>query len=106
MIAKSGQSIGEYTLENLELEYEMVENQDLTSSVISGYETGRSPSYKNVTLMKTTEWNKDSTTVNETMNLPRKSIKAIMLLFRNKTITDSEQFVYPNKVNGLNLGES
>ena len=95
MIAQSGQSVGGYTLENLELEYEL-ENQDLTSNVVSEYETGRSLSYEHVTLMKTTEWNKDSTTVNETMNLPRKSIKAIMLLFRNKTITDSEQFVYPN----------
>ena len=96
MIAQFGQSVGGYTLENLELKYEMVENQDLGSDVMSGYETGRSLSYEHVTLMKTTEWDKDSTTVNETINLPRKSMKEIVLYFRNKTITDSEQFVYPN----------
>ena len=86
MIAQFGESVGGYTLEN----------QDLANNVMSGYETGRSLSYEHVTLMKTTECNKDSTTVNETMNLPRKSVKAIVLLFRNKTVTDSEQFVYPN----------
>ena len=91
MAAQSGESVGGYTLENLELEYETVENQDIATEVMSGYETGRSLSYEHVTLMKTTEWNKDSTTVNETINLPRKSMKAIVLLFRNKTVTDSEQ---------------
>ena len=40
MVAQSCQSIGGYTLENLELEYETVENQDMVSEVISGYESG------------------------------------------------------------------
>ena len=42
MVAQSGQSVGGYTLENLELEYETVENQELVSDVISGYEVGQS----------------------------------------------------------------
>ena len=46
MAAQSGQSVGGYTLENIELEYETVENQDLVSDVISGYEAGRSLSYE------------------------------------------------------------
>ena len=40
MVAQSGQSVGGYTLKNLELEYETVENQDLASQVISGYVAG------------------------------------------------------------------
>ena len=96
MVAQSGESVGGYTLENLELEYETVQKQDLASDVMSGYETGRSLSYEHVTLMKTVEWSKDSTTMNETINLPRKNMKAVVLLFRNKTITDSEEYVYPN----------
>ena len=96
MAAQSGQSVGGYTLENIELEYETVENQDLVSDVISGYEAGRSLSYEHATLMKTTEWNKDSTLINDTINLPRKSMKAVVLLFRKKTVTDSKEYVYPN----------
>ena len=96
MVARSGSSVGGYTLENLEMEYESVVNHDLAMEVLRGYEAGQSLAYEHVTLMKTTEWNKDSTTVNETINLPRKSMRATVLLFRNKNVTDSEQFVYPN----------
>ena len=46
--------------------------------------------------MKKTEWSKDSTIINETINVPRRSMKAIVMLFTNKTKTDSEEFVYPN----------
>ena len=46
--------------------------------------------------MKKTEWSKDSTIFNETINVPRKSMKAIVMLFTNKTKTDSEEYVYPN----------
>jgi hypothetical protein len=46
--------------------------------------------------MKKTEWSKDSTTINETINAPRRSTKAIVMLFTNKTKTDSEEYIYPN----------
>ena len=96
MVAQSGQSKGKYSLENLELEYETIENLDLANEILSNYSTGRSLSYNYVTLMKTTEWDKDTTLHNETINIPRKSMKAVVMLFRNKTITNSEEFVYPN----------
>ena len=96
MVAQSGSSVSNYTLENLELEYETIENLDLTNDILSNYSSGRSLSYNYVTLMKTEEWDKDATLHNININIPRKSMKAIVLLFRNKTLTDSEQFVYPN----------
>ena len=96
MVAQSGSSVGGYNLENLELEYETVENQDLVSEVMSGHEAGRFLSYEHATLMKTTEWDKSSTLINETINLPRKSMKVVIMLFRNKTITNSEEYVYLN----------
>ena len=99
MVAQSGSSVGGYTLENLELEYETIENEKLVSDVLSNYTTGRSLSYNHVTLMKTVEWDKDATLHNETINIPRKSMRAVVMLFRNKTITDSEQFIYPNITN-------
>ena len=84
-------------LENLELEYETIANQDMASEVCGVYSAGRSLSYEHATLMKTSEWDKAVTLVNENINLPRKSMKAIVLLFTKKTgRVGSEEYVYPN----------
>ena len=85
-----------YSLENIELEYETIENQELANEATEIYETGKSLDFDHVTLMKTTEWDKDSTLVNETINLPRRSMKAVVLLFKSKTPAGSEEYVYPN----------
>ena len=45
MVAQSGESVGGYTLENLELEYETIENLDLAEEVLSKYSEGRSLSF-------------------------------------------------------------
>ena len=96
MTAQGGQKVEGYKLENLELEYETIENDVLASEVSSMYTTRRSLSYKHVTLMRTSNWDKDLTIVNENINIPRKSMSAIVLLFTNKVRTDSEQYLYPN----------
>ncbi|CAB3982129.1 Hypothetical predicted protein [Paramuricea clavata] len=101
MTAQGGERVDGYKLDNLELEYESVENDTLASEVSSMYSTGRSLSYKHVTLMRTSNWNKDLTIVNENINISRKSMSAIVLLFTNRVRTDSEEYIYPNidKVN-------
>ena len=101
MTAQRGENKGNYKLDNLELEYETIENDSLASEVSGLYSSGRSLSYKHVTLMRTSNWDKDLTIVNENINIPRKSMSAIVLLFTNRVRTDSEEYVYPNidKVN-------
>ncbi|CAB4002825.1 Hypothetical predicted protein [Paramuricea clavata] len=101
MTAQGGEAKGNYKLDNLELEYETIENDALASEVSRMYSTGRSLSYKHVTLMRTSNWDKDLTIVNENINIPRKSMSAIVLLFTTTIINDSEQYIYPNidKVN-------
>ncbi|CAB4040770.1 Hypothetical predicted protein [Paramuricea clavata] len=101
MTAQGGEAKGNYKLDNLELEYETIENDALASEVSRMYSTGRSLSYKHVTLMRTSNWDKDLTIVNENINIPRKSMSAIVLLFTNRVRTDSEEYIYPNidKVN-------
>ena len=96
MKAQSGEAVEGYSLENLELEYETIENQELANEATEIYETGKSLDFDHVTLMKTTEWDKDSTLINETINLPRRSMKAVVLLFKSKTPTESEEYLYPN----------
>jgi hypothetical protein len=96
MVAQSGQEVEGYTLKNIHLEYETIENEELAKRVNEGYETGRSLSYEHATLLKTTVWTKGITRFNETINVPRVSMRAVVLLFRNKTVTDSEEYVFPN----------
>ena len=93
-VAQSGQTLGSYSLENLELEYETIENQDVANSVSSVYGSGRSLSYEHLTLMKTTVLAASSTLVNENVNIPRRSMRAVVLLFTNTTRKDSEEFLY------------
>lgn len=46
--------------------------------------------------MRNEEWDKDVSIVNENINVPRKSMKVVVLLFTNTTRTDSEEYVHPN----------
>lgn len=82
---QTGSSVGTYTLENLELEYETIQDQDTATEVSQTYSIGRSLSYEHATLMKVSEWSKALILVNENVNLPRRSMKAIALLFTKRT---------------------
>ena len=99
--AQGGEDKGNYRLDNLELEYETIENDRLASEITGQYSSGRSLSYKHITLMRSCNWGRDSTIINENINIPRKSMSAIILLFTNGTRGHSEEYVYPNidKVN-------
>jgi hypothetical protein len=96
MVAQSSESVEGYTLENIELEYESIDNAHLARKSEGLYGAGQELSFEHITLMKKSEWAKDTTIINETINLPRKSMKAIVMLFTKKTKKDSEEYVYPN----------
>ena len=96
-VAQNSSTVGTYSLGNLELEYETIENDGLPSEVSSSYGVGRSLAYKHRTLMKTTVWDKATVLVNENVNFPRKSMRAIVYLFSKTTSpTDSEEYLFPN----------
>ena len=96
MVAQNNETIGKHSLENIKLE--TIENQDLANQVSSLYNS-RSLSYEHITLMKTVLWGKNSTLMNENINIPCKSMQSILLLFTNTTIADSEEYIYPNITN-------
>ncbi|CAB4037264.1 Hypothetical predicted protein [Paramuricea clavata] len=96
MVAQANEKVEGYTLKNIHLEYETIENEELAKRVNEGYETGRSLSYEHTTLLKTTVWLKNATRFNETIDVPRVSMMAVVLLFRKRTITDSEEYVFPS----------
>ena len=51
--------------------------------------------YDYTTLLKTLPWNKSSTREVIDVKIPRKSMKAVVLLFTKKDAGDSEEFVFP-----------
>lgn len=99
MKAQDGEDIGEY--KDLHLEYEIIESEDLVREVKDQYSIGRSLGYGYTTMLKTLPWNKSSTREVIDVNIPRKSMKAVVLLFTKKNPGDSEEFVFPEltKVN-------
>ena len=54
---------------------------------------GRQLWYGYTTLLKTVEWDKDSTRQVLVVNIPRRSMKGIVILYQKKNATDSEEFV-------------
>ena len=93
MKAQTNEATGNYKLTDykLQLEYEIIESSDLAKSVRGGFNVGRSLGYNYTTLLKTLPWSKDST--REVIdNIPRKSMKAVILLFTKKDAGDSEEF--------------
>ena len=101
MKAQSNQEKGEYKLTDLRLEYEVIESENLVKEVKDKYGVGRSLGYDYTTLLKTLSWKKDSTLEVIDVNIPRKSLKAIVLLFTQADAEDSEHFPFANitKVN-------
>ena len=99
--AQDGEDKGEYKLTDLHLEYEIIESEDLVQEVKDQYNVGRSLGYDYTTLLKTLSWKKDSTREVIDMNIPRKSMKAIVLLFTKSDAEDSENFPFADltKVN-------
>ena len=89
MKAQDGEDVGEYKLTDMHLEYEIIESEEVQYSI------GRSLGYNYTTLLKTLSWNKDSTREVIDVNIPCKSMKAVVLLFTKKGAGDSEEFVFP-----------
>ena len=95
MEAQTNETTGNYTLTDMRLEYEIIESEQLASNVRGEFATGRSLRYDYKTLLKTLPWSKDTREVID-INIPRISMKAVVLLFTKKDAGDSEEFVFPN----------
>ncbi len=49
-----------------------------------------------ISYLKPTNWGKDQTSVVESVNVPRRSMRAIVMLFKHADTVDSEEYIYPN----------
>ena len=61
MKAQGNETVGNYTLTYMRLEYEIIESEELADGVRGTFNVGRSLGYDYMTLLKTLSWSKDST---------------------------------------------
>ena len=88
-----------FELTNIELEYSCVYSDSLARKAKEGYQIGKSFLYENISLEKTFTISKPNDgIINQQINLPRRSMSGLFLIFRDDTPgeIDSEKFVFPN----------
>lgn len=89
-----------YELNNIELEYEVIRNDVLAQDTSSVYRSGKMFFYDHVSLHKTLIVKRDTDTIlNETINVPRRSMKGLLLLFVEPYTAgtrDSQKFTNPD----------
>ena len=90
----------DYKIKNLELEYRCIVSDYLASEAMTSYQVGKGFFYENVILHKTFPISRPNDgIINEHVNLPRRSITGVLLLFEeshDEGKRDSEKFVNPD----------
>ncbi len=92
MVAQSGESVGDYALKEVKLIYESIESADAYSQAATEYSDTDFP-FKDISYIRPTNWGKDQTVVVEAINIPRKSMRAVVMLFKH---ADSKEYIFPN----------
>ena len=89
-----------YTITNLELEYRCISNKFLADQAQAAYKNNHVFFYENTLHHKTFTFSKkNDTVINEHINVPRRSMTGILLLFTENPTAgrrDSEKFVNPD----------
>jgi len=97
-IIKSPDGDMKYSLSNIQLEYETIQDDNLSNRIVGLYNSGKSFLYEHVLNFRTSTWKQTDTILNENINVPRRSLKSILLLFtmtQPQDTYDSEKFVNP-----------
>ena len=99
---QSSQTKAKYSLKNCELEYQTIKSKALANGVQNGYRTGVKLDFEDVCHVRTIVINTADTKLSETINTPKISPKYLLILFRDLTDTDNENYVNP-KVQEIRL---
>ena len=88
-----------YTIKGLSWEYEIIYDEQLANSVSMAYQSGKAFLYDHVAFLKKDILNKTDTIYSANINMPRRSIKGVLLLFENPFTAgerNSETFPFVN----------
>ncbi len=95
MIAQSGESVGDYALKEPKLIYESIDSLSMYTQAAAEHADTDFP-FVDISYLKPTNWGKDQTSLVESVNVPRRSMRAIVILFKHADTENSEEYVYPN----------
>ena len=87
-----------YSLNNIQLEYETIQDPNLSRRIASVYNGGKGYLYEHVLHFKTSIWKESDTMLQENINVPRRSIRGILILFTKdqvQAVYNSESFINP-----------
>ena len=73
-----------YTLKNIQLEYETLSDDNLAREIAGYYNAGKSFLYEHVHHFRTIPFKESDTIINENINVPRRSMKGIIILFKSE----------------------
>ena len=88
----------DYRLNNLQIEYESIRDPDLAQNVAGYYNAGKSFLYEHIHNFRTIPFKESDTIINENINVPRRSMKGLVILFtkdQEQRNLNSELFVNP-----------
>ncbi len=71
-----------YSLENIQLEYETVKDTELARETQNLYSSGKSFLYEYPQFFRVVNVAEGNTIINENINIPRRSLKGLVILFR------------------------
>lgn len=94
LVKQSCQARVECSPENLEFEYQSMMNEDFASEITCEFAVGKSLIFEHVTMFARIPWAKAVTIKIINVNVSRKSMRAIVLFFKDDNV-DSEVFPYP-----------
>ncbi len=103
MVAQTGESVEGYSLRDVNLTYEIIESNDLYSQALVEYADTNFP-FEHITHSRLSNWRKDQTDINKVIDLPRKSMRAIVMLFKHADTVDSEEYIFP-KIKKVEISE-
>ena len=76
MIAQSGESVGDYALKEPKLIYKSIDSPSMYTQAAAEYADTDFP-FVDISYLKPTNWGKDQTSLVESVNVPRRSMRAI-----------------------------
>ena len=88
-----------YSLMNIQMEYETIKDDGLARDVAGYYNSGKSFLYEHVHHFRTIPFNESDKIINENVNVPRRSMKGLLILFTKvqpQNQLDSELFINPS----------
>ena len=98
LIVTSNSNTVNYRLTNIQMEYETLKDEDLAREIAGYYNGGKSFLYEHMHHFRTIPFKESDSIINENINLPRKSIRGLVILFTKNQDQDkinSELFVNP-----------